>query len=138
MSFSLPCPCAFQLVKLHTDTINSDQQFPLLAANARSELDRDVEYTLNGLDKLYTASTSLTRDQIKQSSEMVDDRLAKKLATIKERLDKKREEWHDLGSPILKDASADLDAALGPEWQILENQVIVVRNQEMSLLIIHR
>ena len=128
MPFSLPCLCAIQLVELHTDIISSNQQFPLLAANARSELDRDVEYTLNGLDKLYSASTSLTRDQVKQSSELVDGRLAKKLVTIKERLDKKREEWHDLGTPILKYASAHLDTALGPEWLLLENQVIVVSN----------
>jgi len=60
---------------------------------------------------------------VKQSSEMADDRLAKKVATIKERIEKKRVEWSDVGEPVVREVSRDLDDALGKEWRDLQASV---------------
>lgn len=112
-----------QLLKLHKDIISSDKIFPSLATSARDEMNRDIDYILGGLDKLYTTSTSLTGDQVKQSSEMADDRLAKKVVQIKERIEKKRVEWFDDGQPIVKEGSEAVDAALGREYKDLQSNV---------------
>ena len=112
-----------QLVSLNKGIISSDKQFPLLASNARAELERDMDYILKGLDKLYTASNTLTRDQVKQSSEMANDRLAKKVIQVKEKIEKQREDWTELGRSFIQQAVKAVDDALGPEWNALQSSV---------------
>lgn len=126
MGLSNRFPTLLQLVKLYTNIISSDEQYGLLAKIAREEMTRDVDYIIRGLDKLFTSSTSLTRDQVKQSSEMAEDRLSKTVQKIVQRVDKKKAQWLEEGRPIVQQASRDIDAALGSEWKELQSNVSVL------------
>lgn len=110
-------------MKLHTSILSDDDKFPALKKNANSEIERDFEYILKGLDKLYTASTTLTREQVDKSASMGDARAAKKVKQVQDRADKVKGQWHEQGSPIVREAFDDLERALGTEYKDLQDKV---------------
>lgn len=57
------------------------------------------------------------------SSLQADGRVAKKVEGVKERVDRMKKAWHEMGSPIVKRAQDDLEAALGSEYADLESKV---------------
>lgn len=102
----------------------SDQtKFRQLADSAQSELQSEGDYILKGLDKLYSTSASLNRDQVKESSEVSDSRYAKRVSTVKERVDKKGSIWQDGANPIVLRAIDDLHATAQGDLAKLESQV---------------
>ncbi|KIR33531.1 hypothetical protein I352_04300 [Cryptococcus deuterogattii MMRL2647] len=106
-----------EIQDLQRDVLN--QQLPEFATNMRAEIDREVEYVLRGLDKLYTQSTSLTRDQVKMSSDKSDSRVRKTVEKIQKRLDLKKGRVYDERKPVVKNQSDKLDAILGNDYQAL-------------------
>jgi hypothetical protein len=108
---------------LHASILTDDDKFTALKLNGKAELEREFEYLLKGLDKLYTSSTTLTREQVQMSSLQADGRVAKKVQDVKDRVDRMKKAWHDMGLPIVKRAQNDLDAALGNEYADLEAKV---------------
>ena len=108
---------------LHASILNDEDKFTALKLNGKAELEREFEYLLKGLDKLYTSSTTLTREQVQKSSLQADGRVAQKVQGVKERVDRMKKAWHDMGHPIVKRAQNDLDAALGNEYVDLESKV---------------
>lgn len=113
----------FQIQGLQRDVLN--QQLPEFATNMRAEIDREVEYVLRGLDKLYTQSTSLTRDQVKMSSDKSDSRVRKTVEKIQKRLDLKKGRVYDERKPVVKNQSDKLDAILGNDYQALAAKVSI-------------
>ena len=112
-----------QLLDLNGGILSDDDKLTALKLNGRNEIEREFEYLLKGLDKLYTASTSLTREQVQKSSVQADVRVARKVKGVQERVDRMKQAWHDMGNPIVKQAQNDLDAALGTEYADLESKV---------------
>ena len=108
-------------MKLHSDIVSD--KVGLLANSARDEMNRDTDYVLKGLDKLFTSSSSLTKAQVGESSRMAEERVAKTAGKLKERIEKKRVDWRDQGTPIIKEASEGVDAALGKEYRELQVDV---------------
>ena len=100
-----------------------NHKLPQFATNMRSEIDREIEYVLKGLDKLYTQSTSLTRDQVTMSSGTSDNRVRKTVEKIQKRLDLLKGRVYDERKPIVKDQSDKLDAILGNDYQALAAKV---------------
>ena len=112
-----------QLIALHKEILSSPDQFPLLASSARLETERDIDYILTGMDKLYTVSDILKREQVKKSNEMAETRFGNTVTKIRSRIEKRQAEWIDRGKPIVKRASDALDGALGHEWTDLQRKV---------------
>ncbi|WVQ79772.1 hypothetical protein IAT38_001872 [Cryptococcus sp. DSM 104549] len=106
-----------EIGKLHNDVLKN--QLPELYTNFRSEIEREIEYVARGLDKLYTGSTTLTRDQVKKSSEQADARVGRTVEKIKTRLDAKKKKVYEEGKPIVRAQFDLLDAAMGKEYQDL-------------------
>ncbi|KIR77760.1 hypothetical protein I306_05496 [Cryptococcus gattii EJB2] len=106
-----------EIQDLQRDVLN--HQLSEFATNMRAEIDREVEYVLRGLDKLYTQSTSLTRDQVKMSSDKSDSRVRKTVEKIQKRLDLKKGRVYDERKPVVKNQSDKLDAILGNDYQAL-------------------
>ncbi|ORX38222.1 hypothetical protein BD324DRAFT_649601 [Kockovaella imperatae] len=109
-----------KLLDHHRSILSDSQKLPLLANNAREEISRDIDYILAGLDKLYTQSTSLTKEQVEASSKKSEDRLAKKVTTAKERGEKMKIKWNDEGKSFVKEAMDSLNALFGKEWEDLK------------------
>ena len=103
--------------------LSDDDKFPLLALNAREEIQREIDYVLKGLDKLYFQSTSLTREQVKASSDKSEARVVKKVTAAKERAEKIKAKWADEGKPIVREAMDSVDAVLGKDWEALKEQM---------------
>jgi ElaB/YqjD/DUF883 family membrane-anchored ribosome-binding protein len=112
-----------QLLSSHKDILSSPNQFPTLSTAARRELDAEFEYVLKGLDKLYTSSTTLTRDQVRDSGEAGEKRARKTLEKVKARVEKKRVDWFDAGKGVVKEGLDGVDKALGREWEELAEKV---------------
>ncbi|ORY32135.1 hypothetical protein BCR39DRAFT_587128 [Naematelia encephala] len=112
-----------ELLATYQTILTEPSRFPALIDHTKHELEREKEYTLKGLDKLYTSSTSLNRDQVKQSSEMADERVSKKLKTIKDRVEKTGKQYEDEGKPVVRNAFEKLDALLGKEYILLQDQM---------------
>ncbi|WRT68718.1 uncharacterized protein IL334_005698 [Kwoniella shivajii] len=118
-----------QKVKQEIKRINEDfksEQLPVLAQNLRSEVEREIDYILTGLDKLYTTSTSLKTDQVQKSSEQADARLKKTIEKIKVRLDAQKDKIRDQGVKVVKRESDSLDKALGVEYKELSEQMAYI------------
>ena len=92
---------------------------------------RDIDYILAGLDKLYTQSTSLTREQVDASSAKSEARLAKKVKDAKERGEKMKVKWSDQAKPFVREAMDSLGGVLGREWEDLKQKVglLVVKSR---------
>lgn len=110
-----------QLLELHTSILAD--QFKTFKQSALTELERDFEYVLKGLDKLYTTSTSLTRDQVQRSGAQGDARVARKVQGVRERLGRLKQRWHDQGKSIVQRQSDALQEALGTEYEDLKQKV---------------
>ncbi|KAK8854512.1 hypothetical protein IAR55_003251 [Kwoniella newhampshirensis] len=95
----------------------------ILATNMRTEIEREIEYVVKGLDKLYTTSTSLTQDQVKMSSEQSDARVKKVVDKVKERLDTKKSKVVDEAKAVVSKQSDALDKALGVEYRDLASKL---------------
>lgn len=52
------------------------------------ELQRESEYVLKGLDKLFSSSTSLTKDQVSSAGGMAEGRMSSKAGKVRERIEK--------------------------------------------------
>lgn len=75
------------------------------------------------MDKLYSESGALTRDQVKQSGVMAEKRLLTKLATVKGRGGEVARVTKDQGKPAMKREMDAVDAVLGKEWTDLAMKV---------------
>ena len=115
-----------QLLDYNTHILADEDKFPALMRTARSVYDREFEYITSGLDKLYTVSTTLTKEQIDKSSMQAETRVSKKVQQLKDRGQKLKNAWHEGSRPIIKRACDDLDAALGNEWADLRVKVRIV------------
>lgn len=110
-----------QLLELHTSILSDP--FKTFKESALTELERDFEYVLKGLDKLYTASTTLTREQVQKSSAQGNARVAKKVQGVRERNGRLKQRWHDQGKPIVRKQLDALEEALGTEYEDLKQKV---------------
>lgn len=89
----------------------------------KKELDKEINYILSGMDKLYSESGALTRDQVKQSGAMAETRMQQKLAIIKGRGGEVPRVTKDQGKPALKREMDVVDAVLGKDWTDLAMKV---------------
>lgn len=94
-----------------------------MADTNKKELTKEVDYILSGLDKLYSESGALTREQVKQSGIMAEQRLSTKLATIKGRGGEVARVTKDQGKPAMRREMDAVDAVLGKEWTDLAMKV---------------
>ncbi|WVW85264.1 hypothetical protein I302_107302 [Kwoniella bestiolae CBS 10118] len=116
-------------VKDEVKRINSDftsSQLPAIAQNMRSEIEREIDYVLGGLDKLYTRSTSLTNEQVLKSSEQSDSRLKRTSDKIKARLDVQKGKIQDQSKGVAETQKELIDRALGKEYQELAEQMTYI------------
>ncbi|OCF57780.1 hypothetical protein L486_05245 [Kwoniella mangroviensis CBS 10435] len=113
-------------IKEEVGRINSESitnSVPILAQNMRSEIEREIDYILTGLDKLYTKSTSLTNEQVLKSSEQADARLKKTADKIKSRLDVQKGRLQDQAKGVAEVQKELIDRALGKEYKELAEQM---------------
>ncbi|OCF41001.1 hypothetical protein I317_05200 [Kwoniella heveanensis CBS 569] len=101
----------------------NNDDLPKLTQNIRSEVEREIDYIHRGLDKLYTSSPSLTREQVHKSGDQADFRLRKTTDKIKVRLDRLKTRLYDDGKAAAQKQSAALDQALGEEYEELGQQM---------------
>ncbi|WVN86126.1 uncharacterized protein L203_101287 [Cryptococcus depauperatus CBS 7841] len=110
-----------ELETLHTHVLS--QQLPEFATNMRSEIEREIEYILKGLDKLYTQSTQLKKDQVKASSDTADARVRKTVDKIQQRLELKKGKVYNEEKLIVKKAMDRLDSLIGQGYQELAKKI---------------
>nr|XP_031863847.1 uncharacterized protein CI109_000490 [Kwoniella shandongensis]KAA5530919.1 hypothetical protein CI109_000490 [Kwoniella shandongensis] len=103
--------------QFHSEDVN------LLASNLRSEIEREIEYVIKGLDKLYTSSPTLTQEQVRKSSEQADARVKNVVNKIKLRLDTKKTKTVEQIKSVVGAQSAALDKALGQEYKDLATKL---------------
>lgn len=89
----------------------------------KGELQKDIDYTLGGLDKLYMSSSTLTADQVDKSGKQAEGRVYKKHQTIRARGRSVQKVIADQSRPGIKDAGDAIDYALGKEARELEVKV---------------
>ncbi|WWC90386.1 uncharacterized protein L201_005320 [Kwoniella dendrophila CBS 6074] len=115
-----------QKVKVEVKEINDNfnsEQLPVLTTNLRSEIEREIDYIISGLDKLYTQSTSLTQEQVSKSSEQADLRIKRTTDKIKSRLDQQKQKVLDQKSKIVNRQNDLIDKSLGEEYEDLAKQM---------------
>ncbi|WVF67672.1 hypothetical protein IAT40_002431 [Kwoniella sp. CBS 6097] len=110
-----------EIKQLQANFNNDD--LPKLSQSVRAEVEREIDYIHRGLDKLYTSSPSLTREQVHKSGEQADWRLKKTTDKIKVRLDKIKTKLYDDAKAVAQKQSAALDQALGEEYEELAQQM---------------
>lgn len=99
------------------------ETIPKLSQNARSELERDMDYVVKGLDKLYSNSPSLTKDQVKNAGDMAEARVGKTVQKVKERVEKQKTAAYDQTKSVVQSQSAAVEKALGHEHADLGKKV---------------
>lgn len=112
-----------QLVQLHSDILSAQDQYIGLKGNAKLELEREFEYILKGLDKLYTSSSKLTREQVAKSAAQGEARVQKRMKGVKDRVELMKGKWFDAGKPIVRRAMDGVSQALGTEYADLAAKV---------------
>ena len=112
-----------QLVQLHSDILSAQDQYIGLKGNAKLELEREFEYILKGLDKLYTSSSKLTREQVAKSAAQGGARVQKRMKGVKDRVELMKGKWFDAGKPIVRRAMDGVSQALGTEYADLTAKV---------------
>ncbi len=118
-----------QLVKLNTEWLS--QSFPQIEFSAKDSLDRDINHLLTGLDKLYTASTSLTPEQVRESSELTDGKIIQKLELIRKNIETRRNGLFESGKPVVREGMDALDKIINEDGEDLMMKVglpLCIRN----------
>jgi predicted transcriptional regulator len=78
---------------------------------------------LKGLDKLFTSSNSLTREQVSKAAQMAEGRVSKTVQRVKEMVDRQKNTVYEQGKPVVASQWAALDQALGKEHEDLAAKV---------------
>ncbi|WWC63646.1 uncharacterized protein I303_106251 [Kwoniella dejecticola CBS 10117] len=110
-----------EVKSIHEEYISA--QVPVVLQNIRAEVEREIDYILSGLDKLYTKSTSLTAQQVAKSSEQADLRLKRTTDKIKLRLDTQRTRINEQSKVVVDRQAGLVDKALGAEYEELAQQI---------------
>jgi hypothetical protein len=112
-----------QLVTLHKDILNT--KFPMLLQGSRAEIEQDINYVVTGLDKLYSKSPVLKKDQVVKSSQQADAKLQTKVTKIKARIATLKTDWFNLGRPIVQRAFQPLDDLVSEKDALAEEMAWV-------------
>lgn len=124
--FETPLPSFHsQLVTLHKDILAT--KFPMLLQGSRAEIESDINYVVTGLDKLYSKSTVLTKDQVLKSSQQADTKVQTKVTKIKSKLASLKSDWFNQGKPIVQKAFQPLDA-VSAEKDVLAEEMARVED----------
>lgn len=99
------------------------ETIPKLSQNARAELERDMDYVVKGLDKLFSNSPSLTKDQVKTAGDMAEARVGKTVQKVKERVERQKSVVYDNTKSVVQSQSVAVDRALGHEHADLGKKV---------------
>ncbi|KAL7422516.1 hypothetical protein Q5752_003164 [Cryptotrichosporon argae] len=110
-----------ELVSVHREF--SNDQLPKFVNHGRASLEREIDHVLAGLEKLYTGSKTLTRDQVKQSSEMTETKVAKLLHQARDTVESKRAALQNRAQPIVQRAKADVRNTLGTSFRALADRM---------------
>lgn len=78
---------------------------------------------LTGLDKLYTTSTSLSRDQVSASAQQAESRLGETVRKVKTRVENMRTKLVEKALPLVKLGTDDLDALRAKEVDRVAEQM---------------
>jgi hypothetical protein len=111
------------LVTLHKDILNT--KFPMLLQGSRAEIEQDINYVVTGLDKLYSKSPVLKKDQVVKSSQQADAKLQTKVTKIKARIATLKTDWFNLGRPIVQRAFQPLDDLVSEKDALAEEMAWV-------------
>lgn len=99
-----------------------DNVMPKLQEGGKGEIERDIEYILSGLDKLYSGSKTLTDDQIENAGNMALQRLQGKVVKAQDRGQKQKEFVMDSVKKAGQAASDEIEAELGKDFEELKTQ----------------
>jgi hypothetical protein len=108
---------------LHKDILAN--KFPMLLHGSRAEIEQDINYVVTGLDKLYSKSPVLKKDQVVKSSQQADVKLQTKVTKIKSRIATLKSDWFNLGKPIVQRAFQPLDDLLAEKDALAEEMAWV-------------
>jgi len=97
----------------------------MLLQGSRAEIEQDINYVVTGLDKLYSKSTVLKKDQVLKSSQQADAKVQSKVTKIKSKLASLKSDWFNLGKPIVQKAFQPLDALLAEKDVLVEEMAWV-------------
>lgn len=97
----------------------------MLQQGSRAEIEQDINYVVTGLDKLYSKSTKLTREQVSKSSSQADSKIQSKATKVKSKLDGLKHDWHEAGRPIVRKAFQPLDKLVLEKDQLVEKMATV-------------
>ena len=111
------------MVTLHKDILNT--KFPMLLQGSRAEIEQDINYVVTGLDKLYSKSPVLKKDQVVKSSQQADAKLQTKVTKIKARIATLKTDWINLGRPIVQRAFQPLDDLVAEKDALAEEMAWV-------------
>ena len=112
-----------EVLAFNTKAVTHEDWFPKLKDNAVVEFQREVDYVNKGLDKLYTGSPKLTREQVAQSSAQAEARVLKKVNEMKARAEKVRTKWTGQTANVVQDTTKAVNKALGEDWATLADKV---------------
>lgn len=99
------------------------ESFPHIQNTARDSLDREINRLLTGLDKLYTTSPTLTRDQVRESSEITDNKIHEKLESVRKSVETRRQGLYDEGKPVVREGMDALRKIMDNEGEDLKMKV---------------
>lgn len=96
-----------ELVKAYQKFIDHD--IPERQAIGVQSLDREITRMFNGLDRLYSNSKTLTRDQVAESVRMSDAKVSKVLQTVRHGVASYQDRIADPAKSAIADAKAELE-----------------------------
>jgi hypothetical protein len=97
----------------------------MLLQGSRAEIEQDINYVVTGLDKLYSKSPVLKKDQVVKSSQQADAKLQTKVTKIKARIATLKTDWFNLGRPIVQRAFQPLDDLVSEKDALAEEMAWV-------------
>ncbi len=82
-------------------------------------LEREIGRMMGGLDRLYSNSRSLTRDQVEESQRMSDSKVLKILEQVTNGVKTKKNHIYEKTQPTVENAQAEIERVLGDDYAAL-------------------
>lgn len=89
-------------------------------------LDREISRMIGGLDRLYSNSRSLTRDQVDESQRMSDAKVLKVLEQVTNGVKTKKNQIYEKVQPAVTNAQTEIDRVLGDEYAALGKRLSII------------
>ncbi|CAK9781335.1 hypothetical protein CC85DRAFT_282848 [Cutaneotrichosporon oleaginosum] len=116
--------------KVQSETVKQAEHFISLLPDMKQigdeNLDREISRMMGGLDRLYSNSRSLTRDQVEESQRMSDSKVLKILEQVTNGVKTKKNHIYEKTRPAVDNAQAEIERVLGDDYAALGKRMSMI------------